>query len=359
MRAFPKPEGDLFPTLTAILRRRIGLIAATRSAWKQARVVRRPSRAISWLSYALRGGLRDLSPSCCCWYCWVSGLDGIGPLVDQCSPDRPPVLATDRRRRRVAGGLTSRSRDSPGVDANAARLRDRGGCSVCGRALVRSRHSIRRPPHRRPGSLRLSLLARARLRRPASSGAICDARHAVPRGRGRSRRSRRGEALRPGPGSCRSCFSLAVALRVIRRAHRAQRHQGRGRLRHPAAPGAYTGTKLRPSTDFSRRCQRPGTVLVEFPFGEPGYEVRYMFYSTTALASAVERVQRHLSVELRSSGARCCGIPCRTRSSHGSSFEKTAPLTQSSTVISIRTTREPTSQRGCSRTAPRLSRREW
>jgi len=46
-------------------------------------------------------------------------------------------------------------------------------------------------------------------------------------------------------------------------------------------PLVHTGGDVPAVYRFLETLQKPGTVLVEFPFGEPGYEVRYMFYSTT------------------------------------------------------------------------------
>ena len=45
-------------------------------------------------------------------------------------------------------------------------------------------------------------------------------------------------------------------------------------------PRVYTGEQVPPAYRFLRTLPAPGTVVVEFPFGEWGYEVRYMFYST-------------------------------------------------------------------------------
>jgi len=42
----------------------------------------------------------------------------------------------------------------------------------------------------------------------------------------------------------------------------------------------YTGEQVPPVYRFLETLPNPGTVLVEFPFGEWAYEVRYVFYST-------------------------------------------------------------------------------
>ena len=42
-------------------------------------------------------------------------------------------------------------------------------------------------------------------------------------------------------------------------------------------------------------------ILMELPLGEPAFDVRYMFYSTLALAAAGERLQRR-----RAAGVRGC-----------------------------------------------------
>jgi hypothetical protein len=45
-------------------------------------------------------------------------------------------------------------------------------------------------------------------------------------------------------------------------------------------PQVYTGNDVPAVYRFLATLPHPGTVVVEFPFGEAGYEVRYMFYST-------------------------------------------------------------------------------
>jgi len=48
----------------------------------------------------------------------------------------------------------------------------------------------------------------------------------------------------------------------------------------PPPPRVYTGEQVPPVYRFLETLPNPGTVLVEFPFGEWAYEVRYVFYST-------------------------------------------------------------------------------
>jgi hypothetical protein len=50
---------------------------------------------------------------------------------------------------------------------------------------------------------------------------------------------------------------------------------------YAAPPGrVYTGARVPPVYRFLKTLPSPETVVVEFPFGEWGYELRYIFYST-------------------------------------------------------------------------------
>ena len=55
MRGFPKPEGDLFPTLTALVLALTGLIASARSAWQRSRDSAIAARGLHPIVYLLLG----------------------------------------------------------------------------------------------------------------------------------------------------------------------------------------------------------------------------------------------------------------------------------------------------------------
>jgi len=48
----------------------------------------------------------------------------------------------------------------------------------------------------------------------------------------------------------------------------------------PLPPRVQTGNSIPPVYRFLKTLPSPGTAIIEFPFGEWGYELRYMFYST-------------------------------------------------------------------------------
>ena len=277
MRAFPKPEGDLFPTLTALTTGGIGLIAATHSAWKQSRKVAAPSRTISWIAFALLG-------VCATYFVLLVvlflgfRLDGIGPLaVSVRRIDRPLLLMG------VAGGALLAVSPRARAFAQAWARTPIAFASVA--ALLAFALSFG-PDIRSGGRLIGDSAPYALLysyvpgfdglRVPARFAMLVTLFLAVGAGVGAAGLEKRFARF----GLVPLLFSLAVLSESFAAPIVLNGTKAEGGYRVPP-PRVYTGREVPAVYRFLEALQRPGTVLVEFPFGEPGYEVRYMFYSTT------------------------------------------------------------------------------
>ena len=292
MRAFPKPEGDLFPTLTGLVLAVFGLAASIRSAWTT-------SAGSAQQDPAYVHGVRRAGPVR--WtrqrqtvVCLVLGIlavymlllllvltgtriDSVGPLpISVRGIGRPAlVLALAAA---VLLGVSPRARSFArawlGTVAAFAFL-------AAAVAFVLSLGPEIRTNGRLIGSTGPYALLYSHvpgfdgLRVPARYAMIVILFLATAAGFGADvieRRVRRGGAV-----------AAILALLVLSEAFAApiilNGSSAEGGYATPP-PRVYAGGQIPPVYRFLKTLPAPGTVLVEFPFGEWGYEMRYMFYST-------------------------------------------------------------------------------
>ena len=162
------------------------------------------------------------------------------------------------------------------------------------------------------------LRLRARLRRPARAGALRDDRRAVSV----DRCAGYGVAALAAPTRRARSSSLAsVAASFLIEAAFAPmpRQSDVGRRRRAAAGARRTRAHARPRSIGSSPHLPDGTVVAEFPFGDPAWELRYVYYSTVHWKRLVNgysggfprgykvRVARCCSAWRRSAGRRVAG----------------------------------------------------
>ncbi len=254
MRAYPKPEGDLFPTFAALLLAAVGFAGAVSTSWAQART-RPPANAplLVPLVYVLVAAAVDL------------------PAVPRSDSDRSRLhahrSAADQRQEplaqlprvrhpfRIAAASSRRARDRLAASARSASARSRAGRGdrrFCSRSVPEIRTGGRLD--RRGRALLISLLAHARVRRASRAGTIRDARRAVSRdGRGMRRRGPRTAA--PPRRCVRSRTRRVRRRRGDRRAHHYQRNGGGYALRPTACPCVH-GRAGAARLSFSRNAAR-------------------------------------------------------------------------------------------------------
>ena len=78
-------------------------------------------------------------------------------------------------------------------------------------------------------------------------------------------------------------------------------------------PRVYTGDRIPPVYHFLKTLPSPGTAIIEFPFGEWGYELRYMFYSTNHWHPLLNGYSGAISAQLQparrpAASSRCPGL---------------------------------------------------
>jgi hypothetical protein len=276
MRAFPKPEGDLFPTLTALGLALMGIIASVRSSWQKTQ----------GLSIVLRG----LKPAACLLLavCAVyasllmllfSGIrfESIGPLPISVRGIGRPTLV-------LALAVSLLIGVSPHGRAFA---RTWLGTAIAFAFLVAClAFVLSLGPQLRSGGRVIGDIGPYSLlysHVPGFDGLRVPARYAmlvilflaVTAGFGVAeiaRRFSRGWVVAAVLGTLVVGESFAAPIILNGTA-------AEGGYAAPP-PRVYTGDQVPPAYRFLRTLPSPGTVVVEFPFGEWGYEVRYMFYST-------------------------------------------------------------------------------
>ena len=176
---------------------------------------------------------------------------------------------------------------SPRARARAARCAIAGDVLRCALTVLAMWLSLGPLPHAgRPRlglrAVRRALRLRARLRRPSRAGALRDDCRTVPRGARGLWRAARSSSGRAGAARRRS---LSVVVRVVvilvEGAFAPDGDQPHvGPERGHAAGARRPAGRARPRLSHaSRRC-RPARVITEFPFGDPAWELRYVYYST-------------------------------------------------------------------------------
>jgi len=320
MRAFPKHEGDLFPTLTGLILAVIGLAASMRSAWMRSagstkqdpayvHDVRRAGPALWTRQHEVRRAgpalwtrrheVRRAGPAL--WtrqrqtvvyvvlgifvvYTMLLLLVFTGTRIDSLGPlpirvrgiGRPALVLTLAAA--VLLGVSPRARSFArawlGTVAAFAFL-------AAGVAFVLSLGPEIRTNGRLIGSTGPYALLYSHvpgfdgLRVPARYAMIVILFLATAAGFGADvleRRVRRGGAV--AAILALLVLSEAFAAPIVTNGSSAES----GYAAPP--PRVYTGGQIPPVYRFLKTLPAPGTVLVEFPFGEWGYELRYMFYST-------------------------------------------------------------------------------
>ena len=289
MRAFPKPEGDLFPTLTGLILAVIGLAAGMRSAWttsagsteQDPAYVRRAGPAL-WTRQ--RHAVVYLVLAIFATYMMLVLLVFTGTRIDSIGP--PPISVRGIGRAALVLALAAAA--LLGVSPRARSfVRAWLGTVVAfaflaaAVAFVLSLGPEIRTNGRLIGSTGPYALLYSHvpgfdgLRVPARYAMIVILFLATAAGFGAAaieRRVRRGTAI--AAGLTLLVLSESFAAPIIVNGSSAES----GYAAPP--PRVYTGSQVPPVYRFLNTLPAPGTVLVEFPFGEWGYELRYMFYST-------------------------------------------------------------------------------
>jgi len=276
MRGFPKPEGDLFPTLTALVLAMTGLIASARAAWRKSRDSAIATRGLRPIVYVLLGVSAVYAVLL---ILVLSGVrfDSIGPLpISVRRIGRPSLILALAIA--ILLGVSPRARSF---------LRAWFGTMTAFAVLVACvafvlslgpeiRTSGRLIGETAPYSFLYSHVPGVDgLRVPARYAMLVTLFLAVTAGFGAAaieRRFRHGGAMVVSLGLLVVGESFAAPIIV-------NGTSAEGGYAAPP-PRVYTGNQVPPAYGFLKTLPSPGTVVVEFPFGEWGYEVRYMFYST-------------------------------------------------------------------------------
>jgi hypothetical protein len=276
-RAYPKAEGELFPTVAALLLGCIGIASSAASAWTSAR---RSSAAASW---APMGILRVLLVAAAVSTLFVllilsgNGFTALGPF---------PIGVTNlwRNARVLAAIVALLMLISPRVRAFARAW----GATVAAFAAIAAvaafllslgpeiRSSGRLIGEAGPYQFFYSHVPGFDgLRVPARFAMLVVLFLSVTAGLGGAaieRRFRNGGTIAVALGAVAVIEAFAAPIVV-------NGTVAEGRYATPPAR-VYTGDEVPAAYRFLKTLPAPGTVVVEFPFGEWAYEVRYVFYST-------------------------------------------------------------------------------
>jgi hypothetical protein len=276
IRAYPKAEGDLFPTVTAIGLALIGWIAGARSAWKQALcpVASHPAlRPVVYLLFAA-GTVYAIFVSL---ILMGQGFAQIGALPIS-------VRSLGRAARMFLIVLVALLAVSPRVRSFA-----RGWLgSVIGFLFLATLFCFLMSLGPEIRSLGRTLRASAPyaffydhvpgfdgLRVPARYGMLVMMFLAMTAGFGAAaieRRLRRGTALLAFLGVFAVAESIAAPIVI----NGTQPEAGYA----TPPPRVFVGAQAPQVYRFLEDLPAPGTVVAEFPFGQWGYELRYVYYST-------------------------------------------------------------------------------
>jgi hypothetical protein len=275
IRAYPKSEGDLFPTIAALLLAAIGLASAWSRAWRDARARPIASPAMTPLLYALVAA-SALGILFLVLVLTGNGFTSIGPLPVSVRTLWPTfravsivmvlVLVVSPRARSMArhwfGGVAAFA----AVAASIAFVLSLGPEIRTGGRLIGEVGPYSFLYGNVPGF--------DGLRVPARYAMLVVLFLAIVAGFGaaaleRRRRFGRLLAIALGVVAVAEAFAAPIVL------------NGAAEETRYATPPArvYTGEDVPDAYRFLRTLPAPGTVVVEFPFGEWAYEVRYVFYS--------------------------------------------------------------------------------
>ncbi len=276
IRAYPKSEGDLFPTIAAMLLGCIGLAMTVQHAWVQARS--RPAATA-----ALKPVFYFLAAAAAVYVLFLAliitgnGFTHLGPL-----PVSVRNLWRNFRVLAIIAGLLLVV--SPRVRSFARQWMGTIPAFAILAVVVSFLLSLG-PEIRTEGRLISELGPYSFFYRnvPGFDGLRVPARFAmlvvlflaVAAGYGAAaieRRHRLGRAIALGLGALAVVEAFAAPITL----------NGTVEDTRYATPSArvYTGQEVPGVYRFLKGVSAPGTVVVEFPFGEWAYELRYVFYST-------------------------------------------------------------------------------
>jgi hypothetical protein len=277
MRAYPKPEGDLFPTLAATALGVIGVIASLSAAWAGARVspaaTSRPLRAAAWALVVIAAVYMLFVVVIVSGH----GFTHLGPV--------PITVRNIWRSSGVLGiVLVLLTLISPRARSFARRWLGTSAAFMVFAAIAAFLLSL--GPELRSGGRLIGdagpyqfLYSHAPgfdgLRVPARFAMLVVLFVSVAAGIGAAvleRRFRRGGAVAVVLGAVAVVEALAAPIVV-------NGTVAEGRYAMPPAR-VYTGREVPGAYLFLKSLPSPGTVVAEFPFGEWAYEQRYVFYST-------------------------------------------------------------------------------
>jgi hypothetical protein len=275
LRAFPKPEGELFPTLTALLLAVTGLIASARSPWKESARSLTAKPGATGFVYALLG---------ICAVCVLLLLMVLtGGAVRSAEPLPITVRGIGRPSLVLAFAFGALIAVSPITRSfTRAWLRTVTAFVVLAAivAFIFSLGPEIRTQGRVIGEMGPYSILYSHvpgfdgLRVPARYAMVVMLFVAVIAGFGAAAIAR---GVRRG-GAVVVCLGLVAVTESFAAPIVLNGTAAEGGYAVP--PGrVYTGARVPPVYRFLKTLPSPGTVIVEFPFGEWGYELRYIFYS--------------------------------------------------------------------------------
>ena len=277
IRAFPKAEGDLFPTMAALLLGAVGVAGSVSVAWAHARVepaaVSRPLMATVWVLIAAAA----VYTLFVLLILTSNGFTRLGPF---------PISVRNlwRNSRVLAVILTLLILVSPRARSFARQWIGSIAAFVLMAAAAAFLMSL--GPEIRSGGRLISEVGPYHffywhvpgfdgLRVPARFAMLVILFLSIAAGLGvaaMERGLRRGGAIAVALGALAVAEAFAAPIVI-------NGTVAEGRYATPPAR-VYTGEEVPGAYRFLKSLPAPGTVVVEFPLGEWAYELRYVFYST-------------------------------------------------------------------------------
>ena len=275
MRAFPKSEGDLFPTLTAIALGAIGLAASANAARRRSRLAPTTNPWVTrvvYLLYAVCALYAALIVLLLTGTRFSLGLvpisvKGIGRPVLVLTIAGALLIFLSPRIRRFASEWTGTVAGFAALAVVASFILSLGPEIRTSGRLIGETGPYSLLYHHVPGF--------DGLRVPARYAMLLMLFLAIVSGTGAAaveRRFRRGAAIVLIAGVLAVAESFAAPIII----NGTEPEGGYA----PLPPRVYTGDGIPRVYHFLKTLPSPGTAIIEFPFGEWGYELRYMFYST-------------------------------------------------------------------------------
>ena len=276
IRAFPKPEGDLFPTLTATVLAALALVITLRSAWEESSGVPASKPGLMPAVYVLLAG------------CAVYGMFLILILLGWGFNSIGPLAISVRSPERVCGVLIPALGLLLALSPRARSLARSWLGGVAGFAVLAAVASFvfsLGPEIRSHGRAVSETAPYAFLYAnvPGFDGLRVPARYAmlvmlflsIAAGTGAlaiEKRFRQGAAIVVMLGLLAVAEAFAAPIGV----------NGSAPVAGYANPPSrvFTGEETPPVYRYLKTLPAPGTVIIEFPFGEFAYELSYVFYST-------------------------------------------------------------------------------